>query len=261
MIVSPSLRLIFVHVPKTAGSTIEALIEPWLDPTQDLHLSKAASIRQNFAAAGVAKAAGLTKHATAPAIRASMGADLYRNHFSFAFSRSPFSRCFSAYRFLQKRADKTPGDPEGHDTAALRARLAGLTFDDACGNLEFVARFFSLFRPQTRWLPSKGAVNYVGRVEHLAQDMAQVFALVELPASGLATIPQVNVKTARDEWRSMSGACVDAIRIFYATDFERFGYSTDPQADAPALARLPVRGKGAQNATPAKPLHPVGMPS
>ena len=46
MIVSPSRKFIFVHIPKNAGTTVETLLMKHLDPNQDLHVSEAARIHR-----------------------------------------------------------------------------------------------------------------------------------------------------------------------------------------------------------------------
>jgi Sulfotransferase family len=248
MIVSPSLRMIFVHIPKNAGSTVETLFAPLLNPRTDLHLSKASTLAPNYAAAGVDPHRALEKHSSADQIRRAMDREVFRRAFSFALSRNPFARAFSAYRFIQKKAEKEARDPGLSDDRFVQERQDFLTtgFESVCLDLHNVSPVHQLFLPQVSWLPTKGCLNYIGRVENMAQDMAMVFDLLRLPQAGLADIPTRNAKTAPDEWRGMSGASVDAIRAFYAADFERFGYGTDPMGDDTAPKRLPARGRGSR---------------
>ena len=84
MILSKQFGLAFIHVPKTAGSSISAAIGD-CDPKAVTRLD------------GLPK----TKHVTAMQLR-----DVYPNFkdvFSFAIVRDPFSRFCSLYRFLQAR--------------------------------------------------------------------------------------------------------------------------------------------------------------
>lgn len=244
MIVSPSLNLIFVHIPKNAGTTIEVLLDPWLDPETDLHLSKASTLPPNFASAGVDSKADLSKHSSADQIRAAMDAKVFDRRFSFAFTRNPFARCFSAYHFCLAQAKRdaagTKNAGEGQSAAFLT-----LSFDEVCENLGFVSLMHSLFFPQVVWLPTKGRLNFLGRVENLADDLTQVFETAGVPASALQHIPVRNAKTKPDAWRGMSGQAVDAIRSYYADDFDRFEYSTDPAAREDAVKQQPARSKAA----------------
>ncbi len=244
MIVSPSLKMIFVHIPKNAGTTVETIFDPWLDANRDLHISKASTLPKNFASAGVNPHKALEKHSSADQIRAAMDREVFRKSFSFALTRNPFARCYSAYRFLRARTARDAAS--GAESDALRQQFLTLSFEDVCRDLFNISFLHQLFMPQLSWLPSKGSLNYLGRVENMAEDMGFIFDLLRLPAVGVAAIPVRNSKAEPEEWRAMSGPCVDAIRRFYAADFERFGYSTDPMGNDSAPSRMPVRGRGSR---------------
>jgi hypothetical protein len=236
--------MIFLHIPKNAGSTVETLLDPWLDASTDLHISKASTLPKNFLAAGVDPNSLLKKHSSADQIRNSMGARAFERAFSFALCRNPFARTYSAYHYVQARARKDLRNATVALNEIEQDRLNFLTrsFEDVCRDLPTVSFIHQLFLPQQSWLPSSGALSYIGRVENLAEDLGHVYGALGLPLTALANIPKQNVKTTPGEWRGMSGTCVDAIRSFYALDFDRFGYGTDPQGDDTA----PVQGRGSR---------------
>jgi hypothetical protein len=82
MYVSKRFGLAFIHIPKTAGTSIAAALAA-IDPH------------------GQKKLEGQpTSHQTAKAIRAALGAETYDRLLSFAVVRNPFDRACSLYHFL-----------------------------------------------------------------------------------------------------------------------------------------------------------------
>lgn len=245
MIVSKTNNYIFVHIPKNGGTTIETLLLHHLDAARDMHFSPRAKIPDNRALFGVPSETAIDKHITVPRLRTAIGEDAYDGFFSFAFSRNPYSRCYSAYVFLiaqakqdirmMERGIPLPAKQEKHREA--RAKALDKSVDDLCVDLPLTAKTYGFFRPQTAWLPKPDSVNFVGRLETLSQDLHHIYRHVGLPTEGLATIPRENVKAPTGSWRSMSVASAIAIREYYAEDFTRLGYDPDvtaPEAFAPS---------------------------
>lgn len=247
MIVSPTWKFIFVHVPKNAGTTIESLLMEHLDPAADLHISEAAEIDDNREVLGTRGRARLKKHITAPRLRNALPKGHYDLMFSFAFSRNPYSRCYSAYSYITARAEADARQLRKNPAAASkqdRSKFTGISFDEVCADLDGIAEKHGLFRPQTFWLPDIDSVDYVGRLENLSQDLALIYTRLGLPTEKLDALPVANMKSARGAWRGMAPASAAAIRKFYASDFQRFGYDQDFEADDGAPARTPVAREG-----------------
>lgn len=246
MIVSRSNNYIFVHIPKNGGTTIETLLLQHLDAARDMHFSPRTKVPDNRALFGVPSETAIDKHITVPRWRSAIGEEAYDSFFSFAFSRNPYARCYSAYVFLiaqakqdirmMERGIPLPAEQEKHREA--RARALDKSFDDLCVDLPLTAKTYGFFRPQTAWLPKSDSVNFVGRLETLSQDLHRIYQHVGLPTDGLTTIPRENVKAPTGSWRCMTVASAIAIREYYAEDFTRFGYDTDvtaPEALVPSL--------------------------
>lgn len=246
MIVSHSHKFIFVHIPKNAGTTVEGLLQPHLNPDTDLHISKEAGEAFKGEAADKIQKFRLRKHVPAHHLRTKLLPEIYDFLFSFAISRNPYSRAMSAYKFIssraemdKRRADKglpptsTPWQQPNFDRTGFTSK----PFDEVCQNLEEVAANFSLFRPQTHWLPKVDSVNYVGRLRSLSEDMRTIFRRIGLPTDELDNVPVANMKAVKGSWREMSAASASAIREFYAEDFARFAYNPDFSADDSAPAR------------------------
>ena len=145
-----STRSIFVHIPKTAGTSVgEAIYGDWVG---HVPLSR-------FAAFDERK---------------------FRKYFKFSFVRNPWDRLLSAFAHL-----KGNGEPlAAREVAWSETHLSSIaTFEDFVLKLRD-AEFRGLivndvhFRPQVDWIILPGsdqiAVDYLGRFESLDEDFAQI---------------------------------------------------------------------------------------
>ena len=261
MIVSHTLKVVFVHIPENGGTTVESLSKPHLNVEIDIHVSKGADGASKDAVAEKLDRFRLRIHMPADQISGAVMPQIYGAMFSFVISRKPYSRCFSAYSCItrraamdQRRAAKSlPARPRPWRQPDFdRSEFLPATFDEICARLPDAAATHGLFRPQVHWLPEPNSASCVGRLETLAQDLRHIYHQVGMPTQGLTTIPRENVKAGSGSWRGMSVASTAAIRAFYAEDFARFGY--DPDFAAPEfLARSAALDAPAPPA-PSRPL-------
>ena len=165
MIISNSHKFIFVHVMKTAGTSVSAAIDPCL--------------RWNDVAIGGSRFGeqiqpafherfGLHKHSTASEIRAAVGADVWFSYFTFTFVRHPYDRIVSHYTWLQEKLRNAPPD------APQWSWQAAIAFRESHGFSEFIRheRFRNSLGgcPQVDWICDEDGrciVDYVGRFEDL----------------------------------------------------------------------------------------------
>ncbi len=194
MIIARDLSFLFIAVPKTGSSSVEALLEPRAD--EEL------SGRWN-------------KHVLAMKLRDELSPAIWSGAYKFAFVREPYSWMQSWYRYRQRAALKNPAHPHHH-------RYTGnLSFD------EFVAGFRSgeLMLRQCDFLTSKEGellVDHVGRYEHLARDFSRVSDIL-----GIENIPLPvrNQSPGADSGIAMSPDSRRIIREYFARDFELFDYA------------------------------------
>ena len=95
----PERNLIFIHVPKTAGTAINRLLEPFQtagEKTQWRRFLNNLPVRQN------PDRIFIPVHASAAWHRRALGPEIYDNAASFAVVRDPYRRLISAYEFVRQ---------------------------------------------------------------------------------------------------------------------------------------------------------------
>ena len=179
---------IFIHVPKTAGSSVCAAL------------------------------GGLTPHlATHTPLR-----DVEKGErFAFGFIRNPWARAVSQYRFLCQKV-KRPAENFNQD------EVRAMGFREWLRNHEWwmsedpeSAKLPMQRRPQMWWL--RGC-DFVGRVEDFPRsfDAACVGAGI-----GRLRLPHVN-KTSGPDWRTeYDDGCVEFVSQWFAADIAKGGYTFD----------------------------------
>lgn len=184
---------IFLHVPKTAGSSVvDALL--------------------NGESAG---------HVPAFQFLAYLGAKQYDKAFKFSFVRHPLSRAISAFNYL--KSDGTTIEDmefarqnlERFETFDAFVTL-GLAKEPAISNyVHFKPQAYFLADPRTRRI----AVDFLGRFENLGED----YTLLSNQLGITKTLPMLN-KGARPD-REVTPEAVRTIERIYDTDYALFGYS------------------------------------
>jgi len=196
MIVSPRLRCVFVHIQKTGGASIEALLLA-NDPT---------------VASGMQDG---RRHVFARDIRAGMDERQWQASFKFAFVRNPWDRLVSWYHMCMQTA--TP------NRFSLYVRTHAPSFEG------FVRHATTGMGERTTWnqldfvTDRAGAmlVDFVGRYEALSRDMAHVRERLGLEHD----LPHVNRSSHDDYRRYYDDALRDVVAERFRRDIEAFGYA------------------------------------
>ncbi len=223
---------VFIHIPKTAGTSLSDAFG--LNAPLNSNLHKRARDILPF----------LKK--ISPNVK------------SIAFTRDPFARFVSLYNFaraaesLYHSTSKTRKAPYGkhldHDT------LLGKDLE-ACAELLVqgklgCANFPSSWSPQVEWLiDDKGnlIVDFIGRVESLNSDLERLEQIHGIATA--KTLPWLNKSSGNDgEIPVWTERARDLVRLYYKRDFEMLGYddksssnlcSMSPQKDDSAVRTVP----------------------
>lgn len=226
MIINNSHEFIFVHIPKTAGTSVTSVLSQ-LTSFMDQEIGGT-----EFGEAvqpAYAKRFGIKKHSTAGEIRAVVGEATWNRYFSFSFVRNPFARSRSTFHFLREWSGAGP---------AIQDRMRAFSNYE-----EFVLSGFwdettgpdDIFLPQFHWLRSRSqkqqcVVDFVGTVENLAKDLRYCVSIVgnRKIAARLDEVPVLNTSNGRSREERLSVQAVDRVLRKYEVDFKMFGYSTEP---------------------------------
>jgi hypothetical protein len=219
-IVNSTYNFIFVHVPKTAGTSVKVYLNQFAREG-DVHITEN---HQKIEKEGKIL---FHKHSTIRDVLQAVGPQKFRASFRFSIVRNPFARAVSTYRFLKFNFRTWPkvAVMDGFDN-----------FSDFV-----ISDFFrsagpgGIFRPQTHWLTGAGsrlAVSFVGRTETLEADMAVVRGILGLPDSvhQVTRINESGGEVADIQTELKSGRAIDTIRQRYGADFRLLGYPVDPEA-------------------------------
>ena len=203
MLISESKRFIFVHVQKTAGSSLRDLLSPHaLKPDHgrlnrvlsDLGLQR--DWRRRF----------FRTHANLRTAEARLPPEIYRDFRKVGFVRNPWERLLSWYGYVQN----TPGHADCR---------AGEPFED------FARRFIAKTRRSQWWMirDASGAMglDFVGRFENLQDDTAEMCRLLDIP---LTAIPHRKRQISKDYRSAYSEQLAEQVGKAWQAEVDHFGY-------------------------------------
>lgn len=210
MLLSLEKNFIFIHVPKTAGSSFTDALKPWcVQPprTQFRRLLSHLPVRERPGRAY------LRQHDKAAWVRHKLGRDFYEFKFKFATVRNPYDFALSYFHFLRKnRKARRFGQAQSWD------------FHTFLRYMEKKSRYVAV--DQTSWLvdgSGKLIVDNLLRYELIDDDFRRVVTDLGLGQDVVLPKPQKIGASKRHEYDETAQAMVERI---FARDFERLGYAT-----------------------------------
>ena len=206
MRVSDSAKVLFVHVPKTGGSTIDRFFDHEVDDAREV--------------------ADLPRHST---YRRMLKAEPeLASYWSFGFVRNPWARLVSYWSMLNKVfGNAETGSEKARDKIArnpLWEREGAYRHDFDAFVLEATVAIPKVGRPQVRTLTGpSGLVEFIGRTEDFDEGVRVVRDRLGL--SQLARVPRTNVSTHRPYQDYYNETTRRHVEEVFAPDIEAFGYS------------------------------------
>lgn len=214
MIISRSRGFVFVHIPKTGGTSLSLALE-LAAPASDILIGDTPEARKRAKALRGLKTRGaLWKHATLADIDGLVSAADLAGMFVLTLVRNPWDRMVSYYHWLRMQ----------------HFEHAAVTLAKTCQFNDFICH------PQTRagmrrW-PARAYVTTVegteqctlfARLEHLEADLAPFEAHL---GTSLHPLPRVNRSERPTDWRrAYSDQAATVVATDCAEDIRRFGYT------------------------------------
>ncbi len=221
MILSTSHNFIFVHVPKTAGTSMMTALEPFgFAPKRTVWRS----IMRRLPVSQPVEEVYLRKHETASWARRKLTPEVFDGFSRFAVVRNPYDHAVSHFEFMKQfRIPK------------IAAKVAAMSFADY---LRYRTRppfwndtFFARLPDQAHFLIGEDGTSLVPRIlkyETLDADFAKTTSELGL---GEVTLPKINKTISRSDkrpWQSYFDAQSKALaEQLYARDFELLGYARE----------------------------------
>jgi hypothetical protein len=203
-IVSNKYRFVFIHIPKTGGTS---LAEPAYRGGQGALIDLLGE--NDHVQAGHVRAIGLRE----------MMAGEWDRYFKFAFVRNPWDRMVSLYHYFLQ-------DPEKQVSELGRQIAACRDFPEFCRRMA-VLELDAHFDEQLGYLVDYEGnllVDYIGRFEKLEIDFARICDRLGLPEIGL---PHYRKSSHRDYRHYYDEQARDIIAAHYRNDIATFGYVFD----------------------------------
>jgi len=219
-IINHSFNFVFVHVPKSAGTSIVSSLSSL---TRYCDVEVGGAVMSRFTTEYYSKRFRLSKHSRAVDVRNIIGDERWNSMYSFGFVRNPVDRLVSSYHFLKYKFRNWKGSEV----------MDGIDSLDAFVDSELFASHGPdrILRPQVFWLCGppgrRPVVTSFGRVERIGEDLERILDEIAVPAAERAKMPALAVKnrSPREEGAAQPSAHVlDVVRKAYADDFRVFGY-------------------------------------
>jgi hypothetical protein len=219
MIINHTYKFIFLHVPKTAGTSITSYLSSFTG-WNDIELGGTAYGEQIQEIFG--RRFKLHKHSTAQQIRQIIGEGVWGEYFRFAVVRHPLDRLVSAYHFYRKW-DHPSAHPVREFAAFREFVLSDYFAQDRKNTTRPTGSQAAFLR-----IGDQIAIDKVCRFESLADDMAAVATRLGLTPPQL---PQLNATERLGYEAYYSQEIVDLVAQIYRDDFDEFRYGVPNLAD------------------------------
>jgi hypothetical protein len=203
MIISHKHKFIFIAVPKTGTTSIEAKLNPF---NEVLELSREVMARRSLN----------IKHITLENLKAHTNKNL-DSYFSFSFCRNPWDRHLSIFKYYKKSIKKWEKKcpPQWFEHYQRYTNLVGgfQYFND------FVKSRPRWVELQTHWLSKN--IDFIGRMENIQTDFNIICDKIGIDRLKLDHLNKSNEKDYREVYNEES---IDIVAKAYKKDIDYLGY-------------------------------------
>lgn len=213
MIISPARRFIFVHIPKTGGTSLALALEAQAKSDDILIGDTPKAKRRKRQLKGLECSGRLWKHSRISDIAGLAAAEPLDDFFVFTVVRDPWDRVLSLYHWLRDQTFSHIG--------VERAKT--LSFRDFVSDAEIAAMLsHDQARSYTTDAAGQDRASAVLRLEHIASDLAPVEEHLGIK---IGPLPHVNRSERPDNTRAAyDPESAERVANYFAEDVSRFGY-------------------------------------
>ncbi|KUJ82281.1 sulfotransferase family 2 domain-containing protein [Ruegeria profundi] len=220
MIISRGRRYVFVHIPKTGGTSLAQALEDRAMKDDILFGDTPKAIKRRKRAKALTGKGRLWKHSTLADIDGVLSIDELQSLTTFTMVRNPWDRIVSYYHWLRvQRFD--------HPAVSLAQRL---NFEEFVLHRDTVKSF--RLNPARRYMTRADGVEQCQHYIRLEQFNQDANALFDHLGFNL-TLPRLNRSQRQKDYRHYyTDRSASVVAEACNEDIARFGYAFDPEGEA-----------------------------
>jgi len=221
MLLSHTHRFIFIHIVKTAGMSVRAVLQPYTAEPERFVMRRPAKMAGDRVNPLYKVWETLLLHPKASEVKKELPPEIFESYFKFAFVRNPWDLMVSMYHFILR-------EPEGERYERVKALGSFDAFVDWAVSVPepFPKGSTTL---QSEMITDAGGnllVDFVGTFENLEEDFSEVARIVGIQTK----LPHVN-RSVHEDYRTCYNARTRTlVAELFRPDIERFGYSFEGSA-------------------------------
>jgi hypothetical protein len=232
MLISFSHHFIFIHVSKSAGTSIQHALQSYAHRPQQTPLNR---LSGKMRIPRDPRQIAFPQHITARSVEALLPEEVFIGFFKFAVVRNPWDWIVSLYHYLRE----TPSHRH-------HARVCGMS------SLEEYITFEAARKKRTQHGFISGddgrvLVDFVGRYEFLDEDFTRVCSFLGISA----TLPHLNATPRQDYREYFTPATIELVEEFWQDDIRLFGYTFDAPPGKPPIDKTAEFLRAPENEAPA----------
>ena len=218
MVISFQKSFLFIHIPKTGGTSVRVALSPYQHQNEDFWSNRLLSkvgISVNYCL-GDYRHLRFRTHDPVSVVAREFPPHVFNSLFKFAFVRNPWDVLVSTYKYIQAGPS--------HKRHKL---VNGQSFDDFLGFA--ISRDIGQQRRLIADANGKLLVDFVGRFEHLSNDFKQITNRLGISVELL----HVNRAGKKTDYREFySKRTMERVHFAYRDDIDTFEYEFDPSSIA-----------------------------
>ncbi|MHA1540181.1 MAG: sulfotransferase family 2 domain-containing protein [Alphaproteobacteria bacterium] len=213
----PKLGIYFIHIPKTAGTSIHHFFNELENKIEMPHKrAQELEIFQKYYRLIIR-----SKHLRSQQVETLLGENLYRNIYTFSFVRNPWDLMVSSYYWWIEKA------PFHRGLKIEASKVSRLTFEEFIFSEHSHYKINKFIGNMESWYLNnnkKQNVNYIGKVENIEGDLKKICTHLGVNTSKIPTIQHLN-KTNRTGYRDYySSKTKEEVAERFSGTIARFGY-------------------------------------